>query len=144
MEYCEYKKNEKVTCQILGIIFGIIIGVATGILFSLDLIPLTLNFIIIALIMSVISLAIILGSLFTANITEECNAFNRCICKFAQFGLVGSIGTLLSTTIALTIGVTISSLIAAIFVGLSALFFVIMIIAITFLLDCLIKKTCCK
>ena len=141
-EYECCRKNGLATEEIVGLILGIVAGIGVGILFALGLIPITINFIIIALIMSTITLAILLGVLFTANILRGCNSFYKCVCKLARFVLTGAIGTLLATTIALIIGVATITPAAIIFVALSALFFVIMIVSIVSLISCIIKQTC--
>ena len=145
MEDCKYTKSGLKTCEIIGIILGIIVGVAVGILFSAELIPITVNFIQIALVMSVVVLGILLVALFSANAMKGYNSFYKCICKFSKFVLTGSIGTLLSTTIAATLGVTVISIISTIFVALSAFFFVLMIVSVVCLISCIINETCrCK
>ena len=142
MENCGCKKSGLTTCEFIGVILSLIAGVEVGILFSFGLIPITLNFITIAIIMSVIALAILLGSLFTANIIKGNNAFYKCTCRFAKLLLAGSIGTFLATTISAIIGVTVTTIVATIFVALSAFFFVLMITALICLISCIIKQTC--
>ena len=142
MENCGCRKNGLTVCAFVGIILSLIAGVAVGILFSFGLIPITLNFITIALIMSVISLAVLIFSLYTANLAKGNNAFYRCICKFAKLLLAGSIGTFLATTISAIIGVTVITIVATIFVALSAFFFVLMITALIWLILCIIEHTC--
>ena len=142
MDNCGCQKCGLSSYDFIGVLFGIIAGIGVGILFSLNLIPITLNFITIAIIMSVVSVAILLGTLFTANITKGSGSFYRCICKYGKLLLTGAIGTFLATTISLIIGVTVVTTVATVFVALSALFFVIMIIAIVSLISCIIKQTC--
>lgn len=136
---CCNKNNCIANCEIIGFTVSTIVGIIIGYLFAVGLIPITINLITIALFMSVIGLAILVATLlFTNRINYEC------ICKISKLLLIGSIGTLISTTISAILGVTIISLIASIFVGLSAFFFVLMIISIICLINCIIKELCKK
>lgn len=128
--------------NVVAVIISILIGIVVGILFSLALIPETLIFIIVALVFSVVSLAILLGSLGVANVTRERNAFSKCVCTTGKCILVGSIGTLLASTIALTIGIGTATIASIIFVGLTAFFFIWTIISVFYMVWCAIKRTC--
>lgn len=142
MENCGCSKNGFTACEVVGIILSIIAGVAVGILFSSALIPAIADFIIIALILSAITLVIGFGTLFSANTIKGCNAFYKCTCKFARFLFTGIIGTILAGTIALTAGLITTAIVSIIFVALTAFFFVLMIVAIICLVSCLISRTC--
>ena len=82
MGNCGCEKSGLTACEFIGVIVSIIAGIAVAILFSLGLIPITLNLITIALIMSVVAIFILLGSLYTANVVKGYNGFYKCICKF--------------------------------------------------------------
>lgn len=138
---CECGNNGLNNCIVIGIILALILGVTTGIVYFLGLIPIPLNFITIALIISVASIGILLGTLITANIIEGSNSFRKCVYKFSRFVLAGSFGTFLATTLAVTVGVVDISIISTIFVAISAFFFVLLIVALICLLSCLIKYT---
>ncbi len=131
-------------CNIWVVIASIILGVAVGTLFYLGLIPITLNFIRIAFGMSIVGMAILLGTIIVGIFGRECNPFKRCICKYGKCLLIGIIGTFLATTISTIIGVTVVSIAATIFVGLSALFFILMLVQIIALITCLINSICRK
>lgn len=139
---CECKQNSSFGCSIFSFIISIVIGVIFGVLFSLGLIPVTLNFIKIALVMSAIAMAILLVSLFASNYIRGCNGFDKCVCSVGKCLLIGAIGTFLSATAAATAGLIISSIVSAIFVGLTMIFFIFMIIAIISTFYCVIKRTC--
>ncbi len=139
---CKYKKEGITACEIIGIVISIIVAIAVGILFSAGLIPVALNLITISLIMSVVSLGILLFSLYTANIIRGYNGFYKCVCNFARFVLTGSIGTFLATTISLTIGLAEITIASTIFVAISSFFLVLMIVALICLLSCFINETC--
>ena len=141
MMECECGNVGLNNCIVIGIILALIIGVGAGIVYFLGLIPMTLNFIIVALILSVVALGILLGTLITANIIEGYNSFRKCVYKFSRFVLVGSIGTLLATTIAVTVGVVEISIISTILVAISSFFFILLIVALICLLSCIIKYT---
>ena len=142
MEECGYKKNCITGCNILVILISIIIGVIVGVLFSMGLITSTLNFIIIALIASAVSIATLVGSLFSANTVKGYNVFTKCICLNGICVLISTIGTFLASTIAATIGLVITSIPSILFVGLSAFFFVWMIISVVSLISCVIREIC--
>ena len=126
---------------ILAVIISTIVGVAVGILFSFGLIPVTLNLIRIALIISVIAIGILLSTILSANWARECKVI-RGICWAGKMLLIGAIGTLLSGTIVAVIGLTEVPVLSAVFVGLTAFFFIWTILYIIFLIKCLICKIC--
>ncbi|MBR2744242.1 MAG: hypothetical protein IKE01_02960 [Clostridia bacterium] len=142
MENCGCKKSNLTACEFIGVILSLVAGVAVGILFAFGFIPIALNFITIALVFSVVTIGILIFSLFTANVVKGNNAFYKCACKYAKLLLAGSIGTFLSTTISAIIGVTVFTIPATIFVALAAFFFVMMITALICLISCIIDKTC--
>ena len=144
MEDCECRKADIIVYVAIGIILGIVAGVTFGVLFANGLIPVTLNFIKIALIMSVVVLFILLASILGANIIRGYNSFYNCICKYGIFVLVGTIGTLLAATITAIAGLVTKAIISITFVSLTAFFFVIMIFSAICLLSCLIRNTCSK
>ena len=140
MDNCEYKKNNTTFFQIITIIISIIAGVAVGILFYLNLIPLPLNIVKIAIVMSVYILGFLLLSLFTNSLTDN-RIYTKCICKFAKMSFVGAIGTFLSSTILAIVNVRIITPIAIAFIGLDSLFFVLMLISFIGFFSCLIDRT---
>ncbi len=129
-------------CGILGVIFSIVVGVVFGVLFANSLIPAALNFIIIALIISGVSTLVTITTLLVGNILKGCYCVNKCIACGGKCFIAGTIGTLLAGTAALTAGITATSVASAIFVGLTALFFVLMIIAVVSLFICTIQENC--
>lgn len=131
-------------CELIGLTVSTILGITVGYLFAVGLIPITINFIRIALVMSVIGLAIVIVSLLSASKISGCKEFYGCICQISKLLLVGSVGTLLTTTIASIFGVGIISLITSIIVGLSAFFFILMMISIICIVRCIIKELCQK
>lgn len=140
MDNCEYKKNNTTFFQIITIIISIIAGVAVGILFYLNLIPLPLNIVKIAIVMSVYILGFLLLSLFTNSLTDN-RIYTKCISKFAKMSFVGAIGTFLSSTILAIVNVRIITPIAIAFIGLDSLFFVLMLISFIGFFSCLIDRT---
>lgn len=138
----ECNKNCNFLYGIIGIIIGIVAGVAVGIVYSLGLIPITINLIIIALAFSIVALGILLATLIVPCCSRECIKKEKCVCSIGKILVIGIIGTFLASTISLTIGVATVSTVAAIFVGLTAFFFVVTIILITWLFICLIKNNC--
>ena len=143
MECC-HPRNCMTGCELIGLTVSTILGIAVGYLFAVGLIPVTINFIRIALVMSVIGLAILIVSLFSASKISACREFYGCICQSSKLLLAGSVGTLLTTTIASILGVGIISLLTSIVVGLSAFFFILMMISIICIVSCIIKELCQK
>ena len=143
MECCD-NRNDCEICKSTSVILGIIVGVAVGILFSVGLIPLIINFLNIALVASAVGIGILLVALVFANNIKGGNAFWECACKFSKLLLAGSIGTLRASTITLIIGVAEITILSSIFVGISAFFFILMIVSIICLINCVIKRLCRK
>lgn len=142
MENCECEKIDcKNTC-VIEVIISIVLGVLFGILYSTGVVGSTLNFIKIALAMSGISMAILGGSLFTANLLKRCNIFEKCICRLNKCLVVSTIGTVLAATATATIGIVYTSVFSIIAAALTMFFFIWMIVSISSLFNCLIKGTC--
>lgn len=142
MENCECEKIDcKNTC-VIEVIISIVLGVLFGILYSTGVVGSTLNFIKIALAMSGISMVILGGSLFTANLLKRCNIFEKCICRLNKCLVVSTIGTVLAATATATIGIVYTSVFSIIAAALAMFFFIWMIVSISSLFNCLIKGTC--
>lgn len=136
------EKCDSIGCNSVVAAISIVAGVVVAILFAMGLVPVTLNFIKIALVMSVVAMAIMFGALFMANLIKENRKIRYCICSLIKCLLTGTIGTFLSATGAATAGLATTSIASIIFVGLTALFFVLMIIEIVSLILCLTDATC--
>lgn len=142
MDNCGCNKIGLTVCEIVGIILGLIAGVAAGVVFSLGLIPSIINFVIVALITSGISILVLLGAIALGNNVKGYNSLNKCICKAGRFVLTGAIGTLLSGTLAITTGFTTTAIASIVFVALTAFFFLLLTVALICLFSCLIKQSC--
>lgn len=143
MENCDCSKNNNGYC-ILEVIISIIIGIAVGIVFSLGLLTNALSFIIIALIAAGITILILGGSLFAANLLDKCNNFEKCICNVNICLLISTIGTLLAGTVSIAVGFVITSVVSILAVAITAFFFIWMILSLINLISCLMKRTCKK
>ena len=130
----------KGTC-VVEVIISIIVGIVAGILFSSEIITTVTGLIIIALITSAVGLAVLLGSIFAANLLENC-VFKKCICKKAICLLVSILGTLILGTVALLVTLTASAIASILIVALTVFFFIWTVLSIFTLLFCLIKETC--
>lgn len=139
MDNCSCNRTGLTICEIVGIILSVIAGVTAGILFSLGLIPLAENLIIVALIIAGLSLVILLGAIISG---KGYGGYSKCVCKSGLFVLTGAIGTLISATLAITTGFTITLIASIIFVAFSAFFLVLLIAALICLFTCLIKQNC--
>ena len=71
MEYYNCSYGGKLAC-IIEVIISIIIGVIVGVLFANSIITALSGFIGIALIVSAIGLAVLIGSLFAGNLLDDC------------------------------------------------------------------------
>ena len=145
MPNCDCDRRSVSVCNVIAIVLGIIIGVVVGILFAAGLIPVIFNFVVIALIASAIGIFVLLTSLFTANLIKGNNSFYKCTCKYARFVLAGTIGTLISGTLAAVSSLAPTSIASIIFVAFLAFFFVLLVVTTICLLNCIIGQTCkCK
>ena len=85
----------------------------------------------------------IIANMFTGvDVNNGYDCATKCVCSSGKCILLGSIGTFLSTTLALTVGVATATIAAIIFVTLAAFFFVVMLVSVVSLISCLIKETC--
>ena len=142
MEECICMKNDCKTTCVLEVVLSILLGIIFGILFAIGVIPIVVNFIRIALVMSVLSMAILGGTLFASNLLKRCNVFEKCLCRINKCLLVSVFGTFLTATAAAIIGVTVISTLSIIVVALTMFFFIWMILSDISLFNCLIKGTC--
>ena len=127
---------------IIEVIISIIVGVVVGILFANGVITALTGFIGVALVISVIGIAILIGSLFASNLLDECNSFRKCICKVGTCLLVASLGGLIAGAIAVILDITAVAIASILAVGFTAFFFIWIILSIFSLILCLIKETC--
>ena len=141
MTCCKPEKKYKGGC-LIEVIISIIVGVIFGILFSNGLIPVALNFIKIALILSAMGMVILGATLFAANFIKGRNEFRKCFCRINICLLISTIGTFLAGTAAATIGLTITSTISVLAVALTMFFFIWLVLSVISLFLCLIKETC--
>lgn len=141
MRSCDCGKSGKDCCCIAAALFSFIISVIVGILYAIGLIPVAIIFILIALIVSVLSIVVLGGTLFSANLMERCNGFRKCLCKNKCL-LISSIGTLILGTITTSVGIINISIISIVGVALTTFFFTWMVISLYSLLSCIIKETC--
>lgn len=142
MRNCGCKSFCSIGCDISSFIISIIVGIIVGVVFSLGLIPSTITLLIIAIATSAVALGVLVATLIAANNENGCNRISRCICSNGKCVLIGIIGTFLATAIALIIGVAAVTTVAAVFVGIAALFFVFLIINLFSMLFCIINENC--
>ena len=127
---------------IIELVLSIIAGVVVGILFANEIITASIGFVIVSLIIAALGLATLLGSLFSANLLNNCNSFKKCICKNATCLLVAGIGGLIAGTIALFVDLATAAIASILVVAFITFFFIWTILSIFSLILCLIKETC--
>jgi len=125
----------------IALILSIAVAIVVGIFFAGGSIPGIVTFITIALITSAVIafLLVILTILRSVSIKEN----SRCICCNATALLVGTFGTFIASVAAITSGIAVGSIASAVFVGLSALFFIFMIFKIFTWIRCAFLEKCC-
>ena len=141
MEGYNCSSNCKGTC-IIEVILSIIAGVVTGVLFSNGTLTALSGYIGVALIVSAIGLAILLASLFAANLLNNCNSFKKCICKIATCLLIAGLGGILAGAIAVILNLAVVGIATILAVAFTTFFFVWTLLSILSLMWCLIKETC--
>lgn len=112
----------------IALIISILVGIGVAVLYNLSLIPTVLNLILVGLILSGAILVALLVITFLAYILKKCSGLGCKVTSAMKWLLTGATGTFLSTTAAIILGVATVRLAATILVGLSALFFILMII----------------
>lgn len=118
----------------IALIISILVGVGVAVLYNLSLIPTVLNLILVGLITSGVLLVALLVITFLAYILKECSGLGCRVVSSIKWLLAGATGTFLATTATIVLGVTTVRLAATILVGLSALFFILMIIELVTLI----------
>ena len=141
MECYNCSDNGKGIC-IIEVIISIIAGVLVGVLFSNSVITALTGFVAVALIVSAIGLAILLGSLAISSVSGACNEFKKCICKNGTCLLVASLGGLIAGTVAVILNIAVVSIATTLAIAFTTFFFVWVILSIFSLILCLIKETC--
>ena len=125
------------TCLVIGIALSVIFGIIIGIIFYLGLVPLITTGIWIAFGVAVLALVFLLSSvLFTARVKVF-----KCLCLSLGALLIGILGTILTAVGALSITLVTGSILIAILIGLGALFFGLVLAALTCIILCILD--CC-
>lgn len=130
-------------CSCISILIAVLFGVAIGILFFFDLIPAAIVTTWIAFGVAIFALAVlIIGVLFAA--ASSSGALIRCLCSNAVCLLVGIIGTLITTIIALSIDLATGVVGIALLFGVGAFFFLLTVIALIALILCIVCRLCSR
>lgn len=128
------------SCTAGSIIWSIIGGIVSGVLFYLGYITSVTIGIWIAFGIAAFSLIFVLMSVLFSSCNESCAKFTHCLRKSLKCLLIGIVGTIVLTIVALSIFLAESNVIFAIIVGLVALFFIILISALVDFLKCVMKQ----
>lgn len=124
-------------CNYIGsIAFSILVGIIIGAIFFLGLIPGITTVIAI-----VLGLAVLNFILFFINFVFGENN-EKCRCRFGNSIVVGIIGTIALSIIALGITLTTGSVLVAILIGVLAFFVTFMLINILLYLLCVTNREC--
>lgn len=124
--------NCRVDCGFIAIALSVIAGVATAIAQFTAIITLTPVFYIVAFGVAALLLTVLLA-LSPAFCGTDC-----CSCQMANIKLltVGILGTIFTSVILLAVGFAATSVLGAIFVGLLAALFTLMVTSITCTVNC--------
>lgn len=128
------------TC--IGVLISIVVAIIVGVLFALNNIPLITTAAWIAFGLSVLSLIFLILGAFISALTLP-NSLSMCLCKHVVGLLVGIIGTLVFTIIALSIVLCPLVISNVIIVALGTLFFTFLLIELISFIVCIICKSCC-
>lgn len=126
------------SCSLSGIIWSIIGGIAAGVLFYLGYITAIAVGIWIAFGIAAFSLIFILSSSFLSSCNEACARFAHCLRKNLKCMLIGIIGTIIFSIVALSISLT-TTAVPTIIVGLLVLFFILLLSSLVSFLKCTVK-----
>ena len=141
MEEYTCKRFCKGTC-IIELLISIVLGIIAGVVFTNGLLANIVNFAIVSLIATAVSIVVFSILLFGAKAFEKCNGFEGCICKTGGCLLASIIGTLLVGVIILIIEISAASIVSILSVGFLAFFFVWMILSLASLIGCTIRDIC--
>lgn len=128
--------NKKCDC-LIGVIISLILGVLVGYIFYLGLITGIIIALWIALGAAVIGLILLIALIISSR-----KEIDRCICINGKCLGLGILGTLILSTIALSITLAVANVGFAIFIGLLGAFLVLSAISMAKLLCCLINSKC--
>lgn len=123
-------------CQLRSAITGIIFGIVLGILFYSVSIPFIITGIWIAFGIAAFILVYILGVLFLTSCGDSCLKTKCCLRENTKCLLTGSIGTIITSIIALSINLITQNIPIAVLIGLVAFFFIYLIVAIISFVKC--------
>jgi len=121
---------------------SIIAAIIVGTLFYFEFIANIFTILIILAVIATILLLIILALLFLPYF--NCKTLMKCICKFANAVILGSIGTVIALVAAIAVPATAGSIISAIVVFLAVLFFTVALLGFLFLLNCVLCSKCAR
>lgn len=138
MMQCDYKRCNglAIYMAIISILFGIGIGVATFFGLVTNITTLLIIIISVAVVAVIWILLAILIDGFAQNKSPCCAGIEA----EARDSLIGAIGAIITSTIALTVGIVASSIVSAILLGVTSIFAIFLIIRIFNLINRLIKE----
>ena len=120
----------------ISIIAAIIVSALFYLGFITDILPaVTIIAIIAAVILFIIILLLVIPCFNSKTL-------NKCLCKFASYVIIGSIGTILASIVAFVITLAATSILSAAVIFFLILFFVIALIGFILLLNCILCSKC--
>ncbi|MPN25107.1 hypothetical protein SDC9_172514 [bioreactor metagenome] len=129
-------------CSCLGVVISIIFGAVIGVLFAFDLIPFITTALWIVFGLGVLALIFLLIAVLVGAATGS-PALSKCLCSNALCLLVGTIGTIVSSVIALSFVLEATSIFAAAIVAIVAFFLAFMLIGLIAMIACIASELCC-
>jgi len=129
-------------CESIGLIISIVFGVLVAALFASGLIPFITTAVWILFGLAVLFLVFLVSGVYFAALSVA-PALQKCICKNALCLLAGTIGTIISAIVALSIELVFTLIAVIVIIGFLAFFFALMILGLIALIRCIVDKLCC-
>ena len=136
-----YKQN---CCNFTtSLIVSIIVGIGVSVVFSLGFLASIVTALWIAFGFSVLSVValLVLAPLSSMN---KSMALRKCLCYYGKALVIGSIGTLIASLIALTLILSIASAVSIIVMFFVGTLFSLLLISIVQFILCIINYDCCE
>lgn len=123
----------------IAVTIGIVFGAVIGILFAFIPIPFMGTAIWIAFGLGVLALVALIIEIFIAGVTAP-NVSSKCLHKGTGLLLVGAIGTIISSIVALSITLTPTLIAVITIIAIVAFFFALMVVALISVLLCIASR----
>lgn len=126
-----------------SLIVSIIVGVGVAVVFSLGFLASIVTALWIAFGISVLSI-IALSVLAPLSSMNKSMALKKCLCYYGKPLVIGSIGTLITSIVSLTLVLSIASTVSIIIIFFVGALFSLLLISIVQFILCIINYDCCE